>query len=128
MCIRDRVSTQSTWGMNDKMTGLMGTYHWMAPEIFDDKGYSIKADVYSFAIVLWEIICRETPYKSIKAPQAIMKLVLFDRGRPDTTLIPPDTPEMLADLMFKCWDHDPDQRPSFERVLEILKKIKVNEN
>lgn len=36
----------------------MGTYHWMAPEIFDAKNknpYSTKSDVYAFAIVMWEV-------------------------------------------------------------------------
>ena len=37
----------------------------MAPEIFQNLAYTKKADVYSFAIVLWEIICRRTPYKDL---------------------------------------------------------------
>jgi serine/threonine protein kinase len=67
----------------------------MAPEIFENKSYSIKADVYSFAIVLWEIICRETPYKNLKTPHAIMKWVTIENGRPDTKLIPPGCPDLV---------------------------------
>lgn len=42
----------------EAMTGVLGTFHWMAPEIFESLPYSIKADVYSFGIVLWEICSR----------------------------------------------------------------------
>jgi len=38
------------------MTSYAGTFHWMAPEIIENKTYTIKADVYSFSIILWEII------------------------------------------------------------------------
>ena len=47
----------------------------MAPEIFNNEPYSLKADVYSFAIVLWEIAARKPPYLNMKNPQALMKFV-----------------------------------------------------
>jgi len=86
------------------MTGLMGTYHWMAPEIFDNKPYTIKADVYSFAIVLWEILTRNTPYKSFTTPLQIMRYVTLEKGRPDMNIVPNDCPIELKELMIRCWD------------------------
>ena len=48
---------------NPAMTGLAGTFHWMAPEVLQsDANYSYKADVYSYAIVMWEIMAREPPF------------------------------------------------------------------
>ena len=44
------------------MTAKAGTYHWMAPEVLKSEEYTFKADVYSYAIVLYEIICWKTPY------------------------------------------------------------------
>lgn len=62
----------------DLMTGVLGTFHWMAPEILESKPYSIKADVYSFGVCIWEILSRETPYKNLPNPHSIMKYVTMD--------------------------------------------------
>ncbi|CAD8171189.1 unnamed protein product [Paramecium pentaurelia] len=106
----------------EQMTGVLGTFHWMAPEVFQNVPYTIKADVYSYAIVIWEICCRETPYKQLSTnPPAIMKLVAVDNGRPDMNLIQAGCPIFLKELMIKCWDKDPTKRPSFQEVSQYLK-------
>ena len=46
-----------------KMTGKIGTYQWMAPEVISNQNYTEKADVFSFGIILWEIASREPPYR-----------------------------------------------------------------
>lgn len=45
------------------MTGKIGTYQWMAPQVIASQKYSEKADVFSYAIILWEIASREPPFK-----------------------------------------------------------------
>lgn len=90
----------------------------MAPEIFENKPYSLKADVYSFGvifstlsikfhvkqIILWEICARETPYKELKGPHAIMKYVTVDKGRPSLMAINSETPEkVLKFIIFLFW-------------------------
>lgn len=72
----------------------------MAPEIFESKPYTIKADVYSFGVVLWEICTRDTPYKNLKNPHAIMKYVTIDQGRPQLSQIPKETPAMVNYLVL----------------------------
>jgi serine/threonine protein kinase len=47
------------------MTGKIGTYQWMAPEVISGQSYTEKADIFSFGIILWEIASREPPYRSI---------------------------------------------------------------
>ena len=80
---------------NDQyMTGMAGTFHWMAPEVLGGMPYTIKADVYSYAIVLWEIITRKKPYEGMD-PRKIMNLVLNLKQRPDQTCIPSDCPPLV---------------------------------
>lgn len=42
-----------------------------------------------------------------------MKYVTMDKGRPDLSLVPKDTPKSLVNLMVKCWDTDPNKRLGF---------------
>lgn len=46
------------------MTGKIGTYQWMAPEVIKSQKYTEMADVFSFGIILWEIAARDAPYRS----------------------------------------------------------------
>lgn len=65
----------------------------MAPEILNNSPYSIKADVYSFAIVVWEIMARMTPFAHLSTPHAIMKYVTIEEGRPDLSILPSSCPK-----------------------------------
>jgi mitogen-activated protein kinase kinase kinase 9 len=47
------------------MTGKIGTYQWMAPEVIAGKPYTEKADIFSYGIILWEISSREPPFRRI---------------------------------------------------------------
>lgn len=49
----------------------------MAPEILENKAYTHKADVYSYGIVLWEIICREPPFKTLNPHEIMYKVINY---------------------------------------------------
>lgn len=115
---RMKESGADSWG---KMTKEAGTLHWMAPEVFDCTEYDEKVDVYSYAMVLFEIICREVPFDE-EDPIRIGILVVRG-GRPDMEAVPPDCPPLLESLMVSCWAGNPQERPSFESIVCTLGSV-----
>jgi len=93
----------------------MGTVHWMAPEYLATGLCDEKADVYSFGIVMWEVVTRDTPYADVDVDQ-LAPLVVNEGLRPD---IPPDAGR-LATIMPRLWHADSHQRPTFIDVLDEL--------
>lgn len=98
----------------------------MAPEVLGCQKYTLKADVYSFGVVMWEIITRETPYRGVPVSDIKFR-VLHSNQRPDSSLIPPNCPKALKKLMNLCWRKEPEKRPSFSAVVDILSNIKLNQ-
>ncbi|CAH9098473.1 unnamed protein product [Cuscuta epithymum] len=109
-----RVQTQT-----GVMTAETGTYRWMAPEVIEHKPYNHKADVFSFGVVLWELLTGEIPYAFLTPLQAAVGVV--QQGLRPT--IPKDTHPKLTELLEKCWQQDPNKRPEFPEILEILQRI-----
>jgi serine/threonine protein kinase len=84
----------------------------MAPEVIEHNPYREKADVFSFGIVLWELLTGRIPYSDMTPLQAAVGVVQKGLRPP----IPPNCPPPLCDLMRLCWQRDPNVRPSFEQV------------
>ena len=106
------------------LTGQLGTCYWMAPEIIVNKRYSTKVDVYSYGIIIWEVCTRKTPY-SCMSQQQVQFYVSVKKGRPNLKIIPSNTPSKIVQLMQMCWDHEPDNRPSFDYIVEFLRNLKI---
>lgn len=103
-----------------QMTPGAGTFHWMAPEVYTGR-YNEKADVYSFAMVLFEIVSQEVPFEDLEGKQ--VQVAVMKGERPDRDALPPECPEELERLMQQCWAQSPDYRPSFPIISKALEVI-----
>ena len=99
-----------------EMTGGTGSLRYMAPEVAGSKPYNHKADVYSFGILLWELLSCKKPYAGYGIDEYYEKVV-YNEVRPD---VDPKWPKELRDLMSRCWDANMENRPSSQEIVDIL--------
>ncbi|XP_030918247.1 ankyrin repeat and protein kinase domain-containing protein 1 [Geospiza fortis] len=100
-------------------SALRGTLSYIPPEMFlqNSKPPGIKYDVYSFSIVIWEVLMQKKPYTGANMMAIIVKVAAGKR--PGLELVRDDWPgecHQMVDLMKRCWDQDPKQRPSFADI------------
>ncbi|RXN35360.1 receptor-interacting serine threonine- kinase 2-like protein [Labeo rohita] len=118
-----------TKGSGSKPAEMGGTVIYMPPEEYEpskNRRADVKYDMYSYAIIMWEVLSRRIPFEEATNPMQIMFSVL--RGsRPDTGLesLPADIPsrETLINLMTCGWTANPDERPSFLNCLIELEPM-----
>jgi len=92
---------------------------WLAPEIITNSSYTGKADVYSFAIIMWELLTRTKPYSEMEFMWEIQEAIVNNERPP----IPTDCDPDYASLMRDCWHPDPDKRPTFGEVVQRLTEM-----
>ncbi|CAK9230783.1 unnamed protein product [Sphagnum troendelagicum] len=129
------LSKTKNWSTRySNQTSDTGTRRWMPPEVFTitkDKvdndavklpeiAHPFKADVYSFALVCYEILTGKEPFAGERTSD-LYKLVVLEHARPE---LPKTCPRRLVSLIRRCWDHDPLSRPDFPEICKELRYMK----
>lgn len=102
------------------MTSNVGTPCWTAPELMTESAttqYSLKVDVYSFAILVWQLYTGKMPFCHINGSVVALEEAVVAGDRP---VIPSDCPALLTNLMTYGWDINPDRRPNFSEIVRLL--------
>lgn len=106
------------------LTANTGSRRYMAPEVALRKRYNLSVDVYSFAILLWEIFSLEKPFDGYSEQQH-MSFVVQRGFRPKIETLR-SWPEGMRTLVQRCWDQDMNKRPEFRDIVSAIVEIKKN--
>ncbi|XP_058083666.1 serine/threonine-protein kinase VIK-like [Magnolia sinica] len=107
-----------------KMTGGIGSYRYMAPEVYRRESYRKSVDVFSFAFIVQEMF-EGRPSNKSESPEAVADKRAYEDSRPSLSSI---YPEEIKTLLKECWHKDPERRPSFEDIIARLEIIQENLN
>eukprot|EP00039_Didymoeca_costata_P009680 m.128904 g.128904 ORF g.128904 m.128904 type:complete len:671 (-) comp14568_c0_seq2:1531-3543(-) len=106
------------------MKTQMGTPAWMSPEMIrgDADKLCEKCDVWSFGVILWELLTREHPFDGYEEAQ-----ILWLVGNHRLCLPIGEVPQRFANVMRSCWEPEPSNRPSFLELEEKLRSESLNQ-
>lgn len=96
-----------------------GTPEWMAPEVLRNEPSNEKCDVYSFGVILWELATLRLPWRGMN-PMQVVGAVGFQNRRLE---IPKELDPVVGRIILECWQSDPNLRPSFAQLTEVLKPL-----
>ena len=100
------------------MTGGAGTPRYMAPEVAKGEStYGFSVDVYSFSILLWQIVTKRTPYERLKSRTKLVAKVVDGNVRPNLAYV---ESEQLRNILENGWTADPGKRHTFSHIRQML--------
>ena len=106
------------------MIGYINKTEYTAPEYLEEKSNVVEnarpgADIYSFGMIVWELITEMKPFKMLQREDLINKVVI-EKSRPK---IPDNIPTEISQIIRACWQQEEDKRPSFTKILKLLENL-----
>ena len=100
----------------DNPNKIFGVIPYLAPEVLLKNPYTKESDIYSFGMIMWEFTTGKKPFYDRPHDHYLM-LDILNGERPQIT---DDTPEFYVKLMKRCWDHNPENRPTAKEIYDCL--------
>ncbi|XP_057525386.1 uncharacterized protein LOC130804801 [Amaranthus tricolor] len=97
----------------------VGTPQWMAPEVLRNDPSNEKSDVFSFGVILWELVTVKIPWDNLNALQVVGVVGFMDR-RLD---LPEGLDPRISSIIKECWQSKTELRPSFEDIIRRMSGI-----
>lgn len=101
------------------LTTNIGTPLWMAPEMLAGEPYTNKVDVWSMAIVFWEVLTQDMPWADLPAGVGLLDTLLQAIQSGQRLPVPASTPPAYRAMLEACWQLHPARRPSFAELAEL---------
>uniref|UniRef100_A0A158Q824 mitogen-activated protein kinase kinase kinase n=1 Tax=Elaeophora elaphi TaxID=1147741 RepID=A0A158Q824_9BILA len=102
----------------DCRMSVVGTVPYLAPEVIRDRKCSKAMDVWSFGLVLWEVLTGATPFEGLGPGAVQLQIGTFVKQK-----IPSSCPPDLRRIIESCWRDDPLKRPTFKELIVELEKF-----
>jgi serine/threonine protein kinase len=102
---------------------LVGSLPYFAPEVVACKPYDSKCDVFSFALLAWEVFTLRKAFRNISHADYARRVIL-NKERPH---IPRNIKPLIKLMLSESWDHDPQKRPNMKRIATLIRGD-LNEN
>ncbi|WRK31529.1 Serine-threonine/tyrosine-protein kinase [Cryptosporidium parvum] len=101
---------------------LVGTYQWMAPEVLTSQIYNEHIDVYSFGMIMYEVLSNRTPFfeLGVDVNPEILADEIIKGIRPTLKYIVNDVPIEIKNIMIRCWDPQPSKRGTMLVIINEL--------
>ena len=116
MCISD-MGLCGEVGNTGKETKIYGVMPYVAPEVLNGKPYTQAADIYSFGMIMYFVATGRQPFAD-RAYCQDLALSICNGIRPEIT--EKDAPKCYIDLMKRCWDPDPNNRPNANEINKLV--------
>ncbi|RIB20324.1 kinase-like domain-containing protein [Gigaspora rosea] len=118
------LSITASIALNSNSDGIYGILPYIAPEVLNKHPYTKESDIYSFGIILWEILYGK-PVPFDQKSELLFQLQVCNGLRP---YIYENTTTCYTNLMKKCWNMDPKKRPTAKEIYDTFVEWQSNEN
>ncbi|XP_005939049.1 raf-1 proto-oncogene, serine/threonine kinase a isoform X1 [Haplochromis burtoni] len=119
-------TVKARWSGSHQVEQPSGSILWMAPEVIrmeDNNPYSFQSDVYSYGIVLFELMTGELPYSQIGNRDQIIFMVGRGYLSPDLSKLYKNCPKAMKRLVADCTKKSKDERPLFPQILSSIELL-----
>ncbi|XP_047016357.1 raf-1 proto-oncogene, serine/threonine kinase a isoform X2 [Ictalurus punctatus] len=119
-------TVKARWSGSHQVEHPSGSILWMAPEVIrmqDNNPYSFQSDVYSYGIVLYELMTGELPYSHIANRDQIIFMVGRGYLSPDLTKLYKSCPKAMKRLVADCIKKSKEERPLFPQILSSIELL-----
>ena len=112
------------YSKQDLLTMQTGTFYTMAPEVISSRNYCLSSDIYSLAMVIYEIKTNTVPFNDLSIPTLVLSVV--NGKRPDIgrdVFINKDQYFKWRGLITAMWDHKPENRPKAKDIISFIDNL-----